>query len=134
MIKLLDILLEAESKSKAIIMAGGAGAGKSTFTKQIKPDLEKAGWVELNADKYIEDKDSPMYGNLGKASSYIDKTELPNTIKSGTNFIYDTTATNVERISGIKDSGYDILMVMVYTNPIVSFLRNFKRERKRALQ
>lgn len=111
-------------------MAGGAGTGKSTFVKQIRSDLQKAGWTELNADKYVEDQDSPMYNNLAKASNQIDKVDLPNTIKSGKNFLYDTTATNVDRISGIKNSGYDTMMVMLYTNPIVSFLRNFKRERK----
>jgi predicted kinase len=130
MIKLLDLLLEAEEGKKAIIMAGGAGAGKSTFVKQIRSDLQKAGWKELNADKYVEDKESPMYNNLAKASNQIDKVDLPSTVKSGENFLYDTTATNVQRISGIKGSGYDTMMIMLYTNPIVSFLRNFKRERK----
>ncbi len=130
MIKLLDLLMEAQTGKKAIIMAGGAGAGKSTFVKQIRPDLKKAGWTELNADKYVEDKDSPMYNNLAKASIQIDKRDLPDTVQSGKNFLYDTTATNVDRISSIKDGGYNIMMVMVYTNPIVSFLRNFARERK----
>lgn len=130
MIKLLDLLMEAQTGKKAIIMAGGAGAGKSTFVKQIRPDLKKAGWTELNADKYVEDKDSPMYNNLAKASIQIDKRDLPDTVQSGKNFLYDTTATNVDRISSIKDGGYNIMMVMVYTNPIVSFLRNFSRERK----
>lgn len=130
MIKLLDLLMEAQGGKKAIVMAGGAGAGKSFFVRQIRSDLQKQGWTELNADKYVEDKDSPMYNNLAKASSQIDKVDLPNTIKSGKNFLYDTTATNVDRIGGIKESGYDVMMVMIYTNPIVSFLRNFKRERK----
>jgi len=130
MIKLLDILKEVKSQKKAIIMAGGAGAGKSTFVKQIKPDLKSNNWIELNADKYIEDKDSPMYNNLGKASSYIDKQELPQTVNKGQNFLYDTTGANPSKIQNIVDSGYDTMMVMVYTSPIVSFLRNFKRERK----
>jgi predicted kinase len=130
MIKLLDLLLEVKEGKKAIIMAGGAGAGKSTFVKQIRSDLKNQGWIELNADKYVEDKDSPMYNNLAKASIQIDKKDLPDTIQSGKNFLYDTTGTNVERITNIKDSGYNIMMVMVYTNPIVSFLRNFSRERK----
>jgi predicted kinase len=130
MIKLLDILKEVKSQKKAIIMAGGAGAGKSTFVKQIRPDLKSNNWTELNADKYIEDKDSPMYNNLGKASSYIEKQELPQTINKGQNFLYDTTGANPSKIQNIVDSGYDTMMVMVYTSPIVSFLRNFKRERK----
>jgi predicted kinase len=130
MIKLLDLLLEVKESKKAIIMAGGAGAGKSTFVKQIRPDLKNQDWIELNADKYVEDKDSPMYNNLAGASVQIDKKDLPQTIQSGNNFLYDTTATNVDRISNIKNSGYNTMMVMVYTNPIVSFLRNFSRERK----
>lgn len=130
MIKLLDILKEVKSGKKAIIMAGGAGSGKSTFVKQIEPDLKSARWTELNADKYIEDKDSPMYNNLGKASAYIEKQELPQTIDKGQNFLYDTTAANVSKIQNVIDSGYDTIMVMVYTSPIVSFLRNFKRDRK----
>ncbi len=68
--------------------------------------------------------------NLGAAASRIDKVDLPNTLEKGQNFLYDTTASNVQRVQAIKDAGYDIMMVMVYTNPIVSFLRNFKRERK----
>jgi predicted kinase len=130
MIKLLDLLNEIKGQPKAIIMAGGAGAGKSTFANQIKSDIKKAGWEELNADKYVEDQDSPMYNNLGKASSQIEKVDLPNAINSGKSFIYDTTGTNVQRVQNIVDSGYDPMMVMVYTNPIVSFMRNFKRERK----
>ena len=131
MIKLLDLLKEQpENDSKAIVMAGGAGAGKSNIVRQLRPDLEKSDWQELNADKYIEDKDSPMYNSLGKASSYIEKVDLPNTIKSSKNFLYDTTGTNVDRVKNIESAGYDIMMIMVYTNPVVSFLRNFKRERK----
>jgi hypothetical protein len=131
MIKLLDLLKEQpENGSKAIVMAGSAGAGKSSIVKQLQPDLQKAGWEELNADKYVEDKDSPMYNSLGKASSYIEKVDLPNAIKSGRSFLYDTTGTNVDRVKSIESAGYDVMMIMVYAHPIVSFLRNFKRERR----
>jgi predicted kinase len=130
MIKLLDLLNEIKGSSKAIIMAGAAGSGKSTFVKQIRSDLEKYNWEELNADKYVEDENSPMYNNLSKASSQIEKVDLPNAIKSQKNFLYDTTGTNVNRVVNIKDSVSDSMMVMIYTNPIVSFIRNFKRERK----
>jgi predicted kinase len=130
MIKLLDLLKEIQNQPKAIVMSGGAGAGKSTFVKQIKSNLQKAGWEELNADKYVEDQDSAMYNNLAKASSQIEKVDLPNAVKSGKSFIYDTTGTNTARVQNIADSGYDVMMIMVYTNPIVSFMRNFKRERK----
>lgn len=130
MIKLADILREAKAIKRAIIMAGSAGAGKSTFVKQIRSDLKKAGWEELNADKYVEDEASPMYKNLTRASQQIEKVDLPSAIESGKGFIYDTTGANVERAKSIVNSGYDVMMVMVYTHPIVSFLRNFSRERK----
>jgi hypothetical protein len=130
-IKILDLLKEQpKNGSKAIVMAGGAGAGKSSIVMQLQPDLQKSGWEELNADKYVEDKNSPMYNSLGKASSYIEKVDLPNAIKGRKNFLYDTTGTNVDRIKSIESAGYDVMMIMVYTNPVVSFLRNFKRERK----
>lgn len=131
MIKLADILREAKATKRAIIMAGSAGAGKSTFVKQIRPDLKKAGWEELNADKYVEDETSPMYKNLTRASQQIEKVDLPGAIASGKGFIYDTTGANVERAKGIVNSGYDVMMVMVYTHPIVSFLRNFSREERK---
>jgi len=131
MIKLLDLLKEATKESnKAILMAGSAGAGKSSIVNQLRPDLQKNGWVELNADKYVEDKEGPMYNNLAKASSYIEKVDLPDVINSGKSFLYDTTATNTSKIEKVKNSVGDSMMVMVYTNPVVSFYRNFKRERK----
>jgi hypothetical protein len=50
------------------------------------------------------------------------------------NLIYDTTAANLSTLQPIlnelNNSGYETMMIMVYAHPIVSFLRNFKRERK----
>lgn len=117
---------------KAIIMAGGASVGKSTVLKSIESLVKD--FENLNADKYIEDKDSPMYGNLSAASSQIKKKDLPNAIQNHKNFIYDTTASNLSTLQPIlddlKSNGYDVMMIMVYAHPIVSFLRNYKRERK----
>jgi len=132
MIKLTDLLKEVTNKPKAIIMAGGASVGKSTVLKSLQSVLKD--FVNLNADKYVEDKDSPMYGNLSAASSQIRKTDLPNAISNKQNLIYDTTASNLSTLQPILDelnaNGYDTMMIMVYAHPIVSFLRNYKRERK----
>ena len=132
MIKLTELLLEAMDKPKAIIMAGGASVGKSTILKSIDSIVKD--FVNLNADKYVEDKDSPMYGNLSAASSQIKKKDLPNAIQNQKNLIYDTTASNLSTLQPTLDelnsNGYDVMMIMVYAHPIVSFLRNFKRERK----
>jgi len=132
MIKLTDLLKEIQGSPKAIIMAGGASVGKSTVLNTLKPVLKD--FIDLNADKYVEDKESPMYGNLSAAFSQIKKVDLPNAIKNKQNLVYDTTASSLSTLQPIldelNDNGYEIMMVMVYAHPIVSFLRNYKRERK----
>jgi hypothetical protein len=132
MIKLTDLLKEIQGSPKAIIMAGGASVGKSTVLNTLKPVLKN--FVDLNADKYVEDKDSPMFGNLSAASSQIRKKDLPNTIANKQNLVYDTTASNLSTLQPVldelNDAGYETAMIMVYDHPIVSFIRNFKRERK----
>ena len=132
MIKLTDLLREVINNPKAIIMAGGASVGKSTVLKSIESSLK--GFENLNADKYVEDKDSPMYNNLSAASSQIKKKDLPNAITNKRNLIYDTTASNLNTLQPtldeLKNAGYDVMMIMVYAHPIISFLRNYKRERK----
>jgi predicted kinase len=138
MIKLLSLLLEA-SQNKMLIMAGGAGAGKSYLIGKIKAKVPEV--KVLNPDTYIEDKDSPMFNSLTKASLQIDDVDVPNAIAKGESFIWDTTASNANKMLGgeykrketkgvINTPGYEKMMIMVYTHPIVSFLRNFKRERK----
>jgi len=132
MILLKQLLKEMASGPKAIIMAGGASVGKSTLLKSLGNSLQN--FEIINADKYVEDKTSQMYNNLSAASSQIKKKDLPDAINAKRNFVYDTTAgslkTTLPLIEELKKNDYDIMMVMVYAHPIVSFIRNFKRERK----
>ena len=51
MIKLLDLLLEATTKPKAIFLAGPAGSGKSYISKQIIP----SGLTTINVDDTYEE-------------------------------------------------------------------------------
>lgn len=139
MIKLIGLLTEIENKAKMIVMAGGAGVGKSTLINKFKnflPDFEL-----INPDKYVEDKNHPFYNNLSKSSNQVDDKDVPSAISQNKNFIWDTTASNPNKMLGgtyrrkevegiLNNDDYDVLMVMVYAHPIVSFLRNFKRDRK----
>jgi len=141
---------EVSKNPKMIIMAGGAGSGKTTFVKGNEkkaidglvhsiPELKN--FKYLNPDTYIEDKDSPMYNSLTKASQQIDDVDVPKNIEAKNNFIWDTTASNAAKMVGgeykrkqtpgiLNTPDYDKMMIMVYAHPIVSFLENFKRKRK----
>lgn len=139
MISLINLLTEIEGKGKMIVMAGGAGAGKSTLINKFKsavPNFEL-----INPDKYVEDENHPFHNNLSRASAQVDDKDVPQAIAGKKNFIWDTTASNANKLFGgtyrrkevegiLKNPDYDVLMVMVYAHPIVSFLRNFNRERK----
>lgn len=141
--KLIEALLyEAPESAKAIIMAGAAGAGKTTLYKSaIKPNLPADQWDYLNPDTYVEREESPM--NLSMASQQVDAKDVPQAMDAKRNFVWDTTASNANRMLGgkvgnkkephpgyLNDVDYDFLMIMVYAHPIVSFLRNFSRDRK----
>ena len=141
--KLIEALLsEAPESAKAIIMAGAAGAGKTTlYNSAIKPNLPAGQWEYLNPDTYIEREENPM--NLSMASQQVDAKDVPQAMEGKKNFVWDTTASNANRMLGgkignrkqphpgyLNDGNYDFLMVMVYAHPMVSFLRNFSRERK----
>ena len=126
MIKLLDLILEQDqTKPKAVVMAGGAGAGKSYL-------IDKLGLISLpmfNPDKYVEDPNHPYHNNLAAASGQVDK-DVEAAAETGKSFVWDTTASNPSKVKNLIDKGYDVFMVMVYTHPMVSFISNFSRERR----
>lgn len=124
MIKLADIILEANSRPKVIVMAGGAGAGKSHLLNQ----LNLTSLPQVNPDKYIEDPDHPAYNNLSQGARLADQ-EAEKLSDNKTSFVWDTTASNPKKVKELIDKGYDVFMVMVYTHPMISYISNFSRER-----
>ena len=128
MVKLIQLLQEIVGSPKAIIMAGSAGSGKTFIANKFKnliPD-----WEYFNPDKYARNKDSELYKNLRGASIATEK-ELNAAIETNKpNFIWDTVGANSANVLKIPAAGYDTLMIMVYTHPMVAFYQNFKRAKE----
>ena len=129
--KLMEALLsEAKARPKALIMAGGAGTGKTHMVNTLK----RAGAIPeditiFNPDQYVEDKKSPAYSNLSMASSMTDKAASDHAYE-GEPFVWDTTANNPDKtVNDIRAKGYDVMMIMMITHPAISLLKNFERER-----
>ena len=124
MIKLTDLILEAKNRPKVVVMAGGAGSGKTHLLNQ----LDLGSLPQVNPDKYVEDPQHPAYNNLSQGSRLADQ-EAEDLSTSKQSFVWDTTASNPEKVKDLINKGYDVYMVMVYTHPMVSYISNFSRKR-----
>ena len=135
MISLLEILKEAVNDPKAIILGGGAGAGKSYTIKNLLGDLdEKSGvftpkgssmeFKYMNPDVYIEKEGMSLAQAMVKFKGVFQDSQ-----DKKENIIWDTTGANLKNTLS-QLPGYDKFMVMVYTHPIISILQNAKRDRK----
>ena len=122
--KLSKLILEKRDQPKLVVMAGGAGTGKSYLLNQL--DLNSLHLV--NPDKYVEDPDSPAFNKLSPGVALANK-EAEALSNEKTSFVWDTTASNSSKIKMFLDKGYDVYMVMVYTHPMIAYISNFKRDR-----
>ena len=123
--KLTQLILEKRNRPKLVVMAGGAGTGKSYLLNQL--DLGSLHLV--NPDKYVEDPNSPAYNKLNPGTALANK-EAEALADDKVSFVWDTTASNPAKVKLFLDKGYDVYMVMVYSHPVIAFISNAKRKRR----
>lgn len=127
-------------RHKAIFMAGGPGAGKTTLAKKL---LTYRGFRSINSDKIIE-----LYGkkynlNLKDVSDWRPeykqsaKEKMAKATKyyvdGGLPLLFDGTGANPEKIRNnmnkMKDHGYDVAMIFFDIDPDLAMQRNIERPR-----
>lgn len=145
MIKLTNLLLEVVNQPKVIFLAGPAGSGKSTISKQLIPNnftsiniddtyeelLKKSG-IGLNQKNFTPDQLSQASKFMGQAQK-ITRDKLASQSKARKNLIIDGTGGAVKPLLKKKQElealGYETFMIMIYVSPITSLERNKNRER-----
>lgn len=145
MIKLATLLKEITDKPKAIFLAGPAGSGKSTMTKQLLPtsyqvinsddtyeELLKASGIGLKQKDFTPDQLSQA-AKLQAQARKVTQDKLAQSIESKNNIIIDGTGAASKPIltkkQQLEDLGYETLMLMIYVSPLTSLERNQNRDR-----
>jgi len=146
MISLVQLLNEVQGKPKAIILAGAPGAGKG----YILSGLDLKGLKVLNIDNTFINKLKQANVTLdlknatpeerskqAKAMAQANKEfkgEIQDTIEGKESFILDGTAASfnntVKLKNELKEAGYDVFMLYVYTDLQRSLSQNQDRYRK----
>ena len=146
MISLMQLLKEAQGEPKAIILAGAPGAGKGFILR----GLDLGGLKVLNVDNIFIDKLKQANVSLDlknatpeerseqakqmAAANKEFKGELQNVIDGKQSFILDGTAASIRTTTKLKDelkeAGYDVFMLYVYTDLERSLMQNQDRFEK----
>lgn len=145
MIKLLDLLLEASARPKAIFLAGPAGSGKTFVTKQIIPsdltvinvddtyeELLKAAGLGTKISDFNQDQLSQAAKLMGSAQKAT-KEKFAQLSAAKNNIVIDGTGAAskplLKKKSELEALGYDTMMLMIWVSPYTSLKRNAARDR-----
>jgi predicted kinase len=145
MIKLLDLLLEASTRPKAIFLAGPAGSGKSYTAKQIIPsdlkiinvdDTYEALLQAAGLGMKIADFNQAQLSQAAKLMGQAQKTtkeKFAQLSAAKDNIVIDGTGAAIKPLLKKKQElealGYDTMMLMIWVSPYTSLERNASRDR-----
>lgn len=147
MISLMQLLKEVQGKPVAILLAGAPGAGKGSVLR----DLDLSGLKTLNLDDTIaalsktdgftlnqkaadaEDRSKFMKA-MAQATKKLKGEQIPQTIANKESFILDGTSASknqtIKLVNELKEAGYEVMMLYVYTDLETSLKRNQERFEK----
>jgi predicted ABC-type ATPase len=146
MILLTELLKEAISKPKAVILAGAPGAGKGSILSKLDiGDLKilnidntfisklKQANVTLDLKNATPDERSEQAKAMAAANKEF-KGELQGVIDGKQSFVLDGTAASYKKTAELKqqleEAGYDVFMLYVYTDLERSLRQNQDRYQK----
>jgi len=145
--KLYDLLLEVAKGPKAVILAGAPGAGKSTVVgdalkgkdltilniDDIYVPLLKQRGVSLDMKNHTPEERSTQAATMWDAKKEYEE-KVSSAIANKENVVIDGTAASkkatLELVDGLKEAGYDVMMLYVYVSLEQSLARNEKRFEK----
>jgi len=147
MISLMQLLKEVQGRPVAILLAGAPGAGKGSVLR----DLDLSGLKTLNLDDTIaalsktdgftlnqkaadaEDRSKFMKA-MATATKKLKGEQIPQAIANGESFILDGTSASknqtIKLTNELKEAGYEVMMLYVYTDLETSLKRNQERFEK----
>lgn len=145
MIKLLDLLKEAQGKPKAIFMAGPAGSGKTFVSAQLIPknltvinvddtyeELLKAAGLGMKIADFNQDQLSQAAKLMGQAQKAT-KEKFATMSAEKKDIVVDGTGAAskplLKKKQELEALGYDTMMVMIWVSPYTSLERNASRDR-----
>lgn len=154
MISLMQLLKEVQGRPVAILLAGAPGAGKGS----VLADLDLSGLKTLNLDNTIADLSKTDGFTLNQKSADAEdrskfmkamaqataklkgnpkkgiKGDIPQTIENRESFILDGTSASkketIKLVDKLKEAGYEVMMLYVYTDLETSLKRNQERFEK----
>ena len=143
----MQLLKEVQGKPVAILLAGAPGAGKGSVLR----DLDLSGLKTLNLDDTIaalaktdgftlnqkaadaEDRSKFMKA-MAAATKKLKGEQIPQAIANKESFILDGTSASknqtIKLVNELKEAGYEVMMLYVYTDLETSLKRNQERFEK----
>lgn len=116
---------------KLVIMAGLPGSGKSTVRNQRYANMAFVDCDEIK--KSLPGYDPKNPGKVHEQSKLLERKTIQEKINNGESFVYDTTATNIEKvvkmIQEAQADGYQVEVCYVRVKLSTAIYRNAHRER-----